>query len=76
MIKTRLIALTACTFLWLHAQSQHVVWPSESIVELTAEWTGERTPGWKTEGLRSAIGKTEGTLHGGSLGITGSQGLS
>ena len=27
-----------------YSKSQHVVWPAESIKELTAEWTGERTP--------------------------------
>ncbi len=30
--------------LGIYANSQSVVWPAESIKELTSEWTGERTP--------------------------------
>jgi regulator of RNase E activity RraA len=32
------------TLMGLYSKSQHVVWPAESIKELTSEWTGERTP--------------------------------
>ena len=43
MIK-KVLLFSAFVLLWVSAKSQHVVWPSESIIELTSEWTGERTP--------------------------------
>jgi len=43
-MKKRLLLFFAIASLGLYSKSQHVVWPAESIMELTSEWTGERTP--------------------------------
>lgn len=43
----KLSIFTVLTFLFFQLQPGHaqsVVWPTESIKDLTAEWTGERTP--------------------------------
>lgn len=43
-MKKRLLLLFAFAIIALNSKSQNVVWPAESIKELTSEWTGERTP--------------------------------
>ena len=43
MTKRHLLVF-ALALLWFYSQAQNVVWPAESIKELTSEWTGERTP--------------------------------
>jgi len=39
-----LLLCIAFGLLGFHSESQNVVWPAERIVELTSEWTGDRTP--------------------------------
>ncbi len=43
-MKKSLLCSFALVLLGLYAKSQNVVWPVESIQQLTSEWTGERTP--------------------------------
>jgi len=43
-MKKMLLLFVTIVFLSYYSKSQHVVWPPESIKELTSEWTGERTP--------------------------------
>ena len=43
MTKRHLLVF-ALALLGIYSQAQNVVWPAESIKELTSEWTGERTP--------------------------------
>lgn len=43
-MKERILLLIAFVIIGFYARSQSVVWPNESIKELTAEWLGERTP--------------------------------
>ena len=43
-MKKRLLLFFAFALLGFYSKSQNVVWPAESIKELTSEWTGERTP--------------------------------
>ena len=43
MTKRHLLVF-ALALLGFYSQAQNVVWPAESIKELTSEWTGERTP--------------------------------
>jgi regulator of RNase E activity RraA len=41
-MKKRLLLFFAFALLGFYSKSQNVVWPAESIKELTSEWTGER----------------------------------
>lgn len=43
-MEKRLFLFFAFALFALYSNSQNVVWPAESIEELTSEWTGERTP--------------------------------
>jgi 4-hydroxy-4-methyl-2-oxoglutarate aldolase len=43
-MKKHLFILLALALSGVNVQSQNVVWPAESIISLTSEWTGERTP--------------------------------
>lgn len=43
-MKKRILLIFAFVLLGCLAKSQNVVWPAESIKELTPEWTRERTP--------------------------------
>ncbi|MFC2123501.1 RraA family protein [Bacteroidota bacterium] len=43
-MKKRLFLFIIFALLGFYSKSQNVVWPAESIKELTSEWTGERTP--------------------------------
>ena len=43
-MKNTLLLVLALVLIGTHLKSQSVVWPAESIQELTAEWTGDRTP--------------------------------
>ena len=40
----RLLLFFAFVLFGFYSKSQNVVWPAESIKELSSEWTGERTP--------------------------------
>jgi hypothetical protein len=40
----RILMFSAFALLVFFSKAQNVVWPAESIMELTSEWTGERTP--------------------------------
>jgi len=40
----KLLLVFSLALLGIYLQAQNVVWPAESIKELTSEWTGERTP--------------------------------
>ncbi len=40
----KLLLVFSLALLGFYLQAQNVVWPAESIKELTSEWTGERTP--------------------------------
>ena len=40
----RFLLLFVFVLLGFNAKSQNVVWPAESIQQLTSEWTGDRTP--------------------------------
>jgi len=43
-MKNTLLLILALALSGAHLNSQSVVWPAESIQELTSEWTGDRTP--------------------------------
>jgi regulator of RNase E activity RraA len=43
-MKKGFLLFIALFLLVFYGESQNVVWPPESIQDLTAEWTGERTP--------------------------------
>jgi regulator of RNase E activity RraA len=43
-MKNFLITIVALLATDIYSNAQSVVWPAESIKELTSEWTGERTP--------------------------------
>ncbi len=43
-MKKILLLFIALALHGFYSKSQNVVWPAESIKELTSEWTGERTP--------------------------------
>jgi len=43
-MKKGLLFVITLVLIGYHSKSQHVVWPAESIQQLTTEWTGERTP--------------------------------
>jgi 4-hydroxy-4-methyl-2-oxoglutarate aldolase len=43
-MKKAAILILAIGLSGFYAKSQNVVWPSENIIALTSEWTGERTP--------------------------------
>ncbi len=43
-MKIEILLFFAIIILCLPVKSQNVVWPAENILQLTSEWTGERTP--------------------------------
>ncbi|GJM30289.1 MAG: hypothetical protein DHS20C17_29240 [Cyclobacteriaceae bacterium] len=43
-MKKTLLVIFVLVLTFTSSRSQSVVWPAESIKELTSEWTGERTP--------------------------------
>lgn len=43
-MKNGLLALTFLMVSAIGAHAQHVAWPAQSVIDLTAEWSGERTP--------------------------------
>ena len=43
-MKKVILIIVVLVFQVVSVKSQNVVWPPEKIIELTSEWTGERTP--------------------------------